>query len=276
MKKEEQFRQLHHNGKILILPNIWDPFGALLLEKLGYPAVATASSSVALSNGYGDGEKLPFDALLHLLKEIVKRVQVPVTADVESGYAGDNHHVLAENIKKLIDTGIAGINFEDSVHGKPGMTSLEEQTAKISLIKKTASTSGSQLFINARVDVYIKRAELNDDEKLSEAIKRGKAYKDSGADGLYPIILRNEKHIDALVKEVGLPLNLTMIPGIPPMDILKKMGVARLSLASGFFKAAVSTMKGLAEDLLNGRDVTAVMKKTVTSEFFEGLIEPRG
>lgn len=113
--KENPLYQLHHNGEILILPNIWNPLGAMLLQDLGFKAIATASASIALSNGYQDGEKYPFSELISLLKRITQSVSIPVTADVESGYAKNNSE-LKENIKRLVDTGIAGINFEDSKH----------------------------------------------------------------------------------------------------------------------------------------------------------------
>lgn len=273
MTKEEKFYQLHHNGKLLILPNIWHPMGAILLQDLGYPAVATASSSLALSNGYPDGEKLPFEELLSSLRKIVKSVSIPVTADVESGYAGSDLKLLRENIKKLIGTGIAGINFEDSIHGQPGMIPVTEQAEKIRLIRKTAEEEGSRLFINERVDVYIKGDALNDDEKLAEAIKRGKVYKESGADALYPIILRDQHHIDVLVQEVGLPLNLTLIPGIPDFDTLKKLGVARLSLASGFFKLAVTSMKNAAEKLLKYQGMELITDGLISSDYLSGLVK---
>src|SRR5688572_23314311 len=89
-EKAEQFHKLHHNGKMLVLPNIWDPLGALLIESLEYPAIATASAAVAFSNGYNDGENIPFNDLLTLLKRIARIVNVPVTADIESGYADNN------------------------------------------------------------------------------------------------------------------------------------------------------------------------------------------
>src|SRR5215212_5032334 len=111
-QKAKQFYDLHHSGKLLILPNIWDCLGAMLLEDLSYPAIATASASIAFTNGYDDGENIPFDVLLTLLKKIVSSVNVPVTADLESGYA-ENDIRLQENIKKLIDTGVVGINIED-------------------------------------------------------------------------------------------------------------------------------------------------------------------
>src|SRR5215470_7542584 len=112
-QKAEQFRDLHHSGKLLVLPNIWDPLGALLLESLGFRAVATASASVAFSNGYDDGENIPFSLLLTLLKRIAGCVNIPVSADVESGFATDEVG-LRNNLRQLIETGIVGINIEDT------------------------------------------------------------------------------------------------------------------------------------------------------------------
>ncbi len=270
-EKEKIFHQLHHTGKILLLPNIWDPLGALLLQDLGYPAVATSSSAIALSRGYPDGEKLPFEELLKILKCTTQRVTIPVTADVESGYA-TNNNILSDHIKKLIDTGIAGINFEDSIHDRKGMLDISEQCRKIETIRKVAKEYGSHLFINARVDVYIKAPQLNDDEKLSEAIERGKSYKNAGADGLYPIILKDHHHIEAIVKETGLPVNITLMAGTSDINKLQQLGVARLSLASGFLKLAATTMKDIAGKLLKHEDIGTEMKEMVTSDYLNKLV----
>lgn len=249
-KKEKQFYELHHNGDLLILPNVWEVSGAAMLENIGYRAVATSSSAIAASNGYDDGQKIPFNDLLHILRRIVSSVNVPVTADVESGYA-DNNITLAENIKKLIDTGIAGINFEDSHNDEQKLIPLDEQCEKISLIKKISSENGASLFINARTDSYIKSNQLSKEEKLSETIKRGKAYKEAGADCLYPIFLKDKKDIETIIKEVGLPVNILLHAGIPDFKELKEMGVARLSLGGNFIKFAINAMKNVAEKLLN-------------------------
>src|ERR1700733_10152682 len=148
-EKAERFHELHHSDKMLVLPNIWDPLGALLMESLEYPAIATASASVAFSNGYNDGENIPFDDLLLLLKRIVNSVSLPVTADIESGYA-DNDVQLKENIKLLIGSGIAGINIEDTDKKTNGLRSVETQCNKIRLIRKIADKMDIPLFINAR------------------------------------------------------------------------------------------------------------------------------
>jgi len=264
-------QQLHHNGKLLVLPNIWDPLGALMLERMGYPAAATASASIALSNGYPDGEKIPFNDLLFILQKIVTSVKIAVTADIESGYA-DNNSALKKNIKKLLDIGIAGINFEDSRHDDDQLISVEEQCEKISIIKKVAKENGASLFINARTDVFIKMNHLSDEEKLSEALLRGKAYKEAGADGFYPIILKKERDIEIIIKEVALPVNILLLPGVPDFEILKKIGVSRVSLGPGFLKIAINAMKNVAEKLLDYEGMNEVTGNPVTTAYLNSLI----
>lgn len=249
-EKGKILSDLHHNGKLLILPNVWESLGAAMLENIGYPAVATSSSAIAFSNGYDDGEKIPFNDLLHILERIVYSVNIPVTADVESGYA-KNNTALVENMKRLINTGIAGINFEDSHHDEQKLIPMDAQCEKISLIKKVSSEMGASLFINARTDSYIKSKQLSKEEKLSETIKRGKAYKEAGADCLYPIFLKDKKDYQTIIKEVGLPVNILLLAGIPDFNELKETGVTRLSLGGNFIKFAINAMKKVAEKLLN-------------------------
>lgn len=273
-EKEKQLYQLHHNGEILVLPNIWDPLGAMLLQDLGYKAAATASASVALSNGYQDGEKFPFEDLLLILKRIVKSVSIPITADVESGYARNNQE-LKENIKKLIDTGIAGINFEDSKHDEPKLFTKDEQSEKINLIRKTATEMGSSLFINARTDVFIKENHLSKEERVWEAIARGKSYKGAGADGFYPIVLKEKESIEMIIKEVDLPVNILMLPGIPDFSSLKEIGLARISLGPGFLKYAINSMKNIAQKLLNFEGVEEISSNPVTSDYLNQIINKK-
>ncbi|MCO5247917.1 MAG: isocitrate lyase/phosphoenolpyruvate mutase family protein [Chitinophagales bacterium] len=271
IEKSKAFHQLHHQKQPLILPNIWDPFGAIVLEKLGYPAVATSSAAIALANGYPDGEKLPFDDLLKILKRIVNVVKVPVSADIETAYA-TNHETLAENIKKLIDTGIAGINYEDSHHTQPDLLSIDEQCKNLEIIKEAISKSGVDVFTNARIDVYIK-TQLSQGEKLAEALKRGLAYKNTGADGLYPIILSNKRHIETIIKETQLPINLTFTSHLPDMRTLKEIGVARLSLATGYFKNTVLSMHDTAQKLLQVEDSYRADFPLISPDFMKDIVK---
>lgn len=270
-EKGNLLNTLHHNGKLLVLPNIWDPLGAVMLECLGYPAVATASASIAFSNGYQDGEKIPFKDLWFILNKIVRSVKIPVTADIERGYAKNNTE-LKENTKMLLDAGIAGINFEDTNGDGKTILPIEAQCEKLTVIRNTASEMGVPLFINARTDVYLKANDLPDEEKLAEAMRRGKAYKDSGANCFYPISLKKKEQIATIIKEVGLPVNVLLLPGIPDFETLKIIGVARLSLGPGFLKTSINAMKNIAEKLLHDEGMHEIIDNPVTTAYLNSLI----
>jgi 2-methylisocitrate lyase-like PEP mutase family enzyme len=271
-EKAVLFHQLHHNGELLILPNIWDPLGALLLESLEYKAIATASASIAYSNGYYDGEKISFAEVLTIFRRIVNSVQLPVSADIESGYA-DNDEQLNENIIQLLDTGIVGINIEDTNAHTHTLNSVDVQCRKISLIRKLADEKGIPLFINARTDTYIHAGLFStSQETLKETIQRGKAYREAGADGFYPIVMSQPVDIEQVVNQVQLPINIITIPGIPDLKTLQDMGVARLSLGPSFLKIALRAMKHMAEALKRHQGLESITNNEVTSDYLKGLI----
>jgi 2-methylisocitrate lyase-like PEP mutase family enzyme len=271
-EKAERFHQLHHAGKMLILPNIWDPLGALLIESLGYPAIATASAAVAYANGYHDREKISFSDLLVLLKKITQSVTLPVTADVESGYA-KNDVQLEENVKRLIDAGIVGINIEDTDHNTSSFLSEEAQCRRIRTIRKAADEMGIPLFINARTDVYLNEARFPTEElKVGEAIKRGLGYKEAGANGFFPITMNYERNIKEVLAQVKLPLNIIAMPGIPDLKTLNNLGVARLSLGPSLLKISIRAMKEVAEQLKDFEGLSTITGNEITSDFLKKLV----
>lgn len=270
--KAKQFHALHHSKKMLVFPNIWDPLGAILLESMQYPAIATASASAAYTNGYNDGEHLPFIDLLKLLTKIVSSVAIPVTADIESGYA-DNDQQLQENIKQLIATGIVGINIEDTDKKTGVLIPIEIQCQKIRLIKSVSADMGIPLFINARTDVYIHGREFATAEsKLEETLKRGLAYKNAGADCLFPIVVKELNDIKKLVEHLQMPINILTIPGIPELNILQEIGVARVSLGPSLLKIAVRAMKDLALKLQNLEGLSDITSNEITNDYLKNLI----
>jgi len=271
-EKAKQLHQLHHSGKLLILPNIWDVLGAKLLEDLGYEAIATASAAVAYSNGYNDGENIPFGEVLHILKRIAGNINVPVTADIESGFEA-NEKELEKNMHEHIETGVVGINIEDTDKQTKTLLPAEVQCRKIKLIKKISLEKDVPLFINARTDTYVHESDFaSPQEQLEETIKRGIAYKDAGADCFYPILLHNEQHIKAIIEALQMPVNILMMPGVPELSALQQMGVARVSLGPGFFKYAVKAMQELAIKLQNNEGTKDVTNNTVTSEYLKRLV----
>ena len=271
-EKAIQLRKLHLEKNPLILPNVWDVLGAKLLEDLEYSAIATASASIAYTNGYLDGEKIPFNDLLTILTRIANGVTIPVTADIESGYADDNVQ-LQENIKAFIKTGIVGINIEDTSQKTNSMFSVEDQCNRIKLIRAIADELDIPLFINARTDVLLYDKDFpSADEQLTELSKRGLAYKEAGADCFFPIALRQKDSIEKLVNQLKMPINILALPRIPELKVLKEIGVARISLGPSFLKIAIKAMKSLAVELQNSKGLSAITENEITSDYLKYLI----
>jgi 2-methylisocitrate lyase-like PEP mutase family enzyme len=271
-EKAKRFYDLHHSGKLLILPNIWDCLGANLLESLNYPAIATASASVAFTNGYDDGQEIPFESVLALLKKIVTSVNIPVSADIESGFA-ENDLQLKKNIKQLIATGIVGINIEDTDKETNSIVAIEVQCEKIKLIKGLSEQMGVSLFINARADVYLRGKDFDTAEsKFEEALKRGSAYKSAGADCFYPIGMTRQEDIKRMVEQLQMPVNVITIPGIPALTVLNEIGVARVSLGPSFLKIALKAMKNLAVKLQDFEGLSDITENEVTSAYVKDLV----
>src|SRR5688572_12363895 len=270
--KAEHFKKLHQGSESLVLPNIWDPLGAALLESLNYPAVATASASVALTGGYEDGEHIPFSDVLIRLKAITASVKIPVTADIESGYAISDE-ALEKNIEQVINTGIVGINLEDHDKQSDTLFSLEAQANRIRLVRKVAETMNVPLFINARTDVYLRgKGFVTPEEKLMETLRRGKAYLDAGADGLFPAAMKDKDELAKLVSVLSCPVNVIAMPGIPDFRTLREIGVARISLGPGFLKIAIRAMKQLALKLKNYEGLDEVIDNEISSEELKKLV----
>ena len=240
------FRQLHEGPQPLRLPNAWDAGSARLFESLGATAIATTSAGLAWALGYADGGKLPVDAAVHAAAGIARVLKVPLSVDMENGYA-DDAATVGETIRRLLDVGVAGINIEDGAHA-PGVLA-----AKIEAIKNTAAKAGSDIFVNARTDVYL--ANLADaSRRVDETLSRGAIYRAAGADGLFVPGLHEPAEIQAIVAGAGLPLNVMACPGLMPVHELGQIGVRRLSAGSGISQMLWGHAETLARDFLdNGR-----------------------
>ena len=263
-----QFREQHRSTQLLILPNIWDSLGARLLAKLGYPSIATASVSTALANGYVDGEKIPFPHLLEIVQKISSSVPLPLTVDVERGFA-DNLSQLQENIRQLIEHGAIGINIEDSRPDHKSLNPIDEQCRKIEAIREMGTQIGVPIVINARTDVFIID---QDDVALEEGIKRGRAYKTAGADCVYPVAISSYEAVSHFTRGVGMPVNVLLMKSIPDLKRLKEIGVARVSLGPNLLAHVLGTMKEIAEGLKHDDSSAFFSRELLSREFRDSLV----
>ncbi|WP_332771545.1 isocitrate lyase/PEP mutase family protein [Phenylobacterium sp.] len=234
MSQAETFRALHAGPDILVLPNAWDAASAAMMEDAGAKAVATSSAAVAWAHGYADGDILPIPTLLAAIGEVARVVRVPLTADIEGGYS-DDLPTVAETIKGVIGAGAVGINFED------GARDPELHVRKIETVRKAAAQAGVDLFVNARIDVYLKGL-AKGEEALAETLRRAELYKAAGADGIFVPGPAEDELLATLAKGIALPLNVMGRPGVAPAARLQTLGVRRLSSATAPFRAAYAAL----------------------------------
>jgi len=247
--KAEEFRAMHDRSKILVLPNAWDPMSARVIEEAGARAIATTSAGVAFSVGYPDGEAMPRDEMIAAIARIARVVTVPLSADIESGFARDAHEV-AETVRRVIAAGAVGINLEDAIHGgPPALYDLEIAIDRVHAAREAASASGIPLVINARTDVYLLSIG-EPDTRFDHAVRRANAYRKAGADCLFVPRIGRPADIERIVAALEGPLNLLAFPGIPTIAELERLGVARLSVGTWPTLAAMSTARKIAGELL--------------------------
>ena len=251
-EKAERFLKFHQDREILVLLNSWDIGSSKLIEACGYKAIATTSMGIAASLGYPDCQVIRLSEMIDAITGIVNGVQVPVTVDIEAGY-GKNVNEIIDSVKKIIATGIVGINMEDSMDLSPVLIDEKEFCERISAIRALSDSMGFHLVINARTDSFYtsKGSPL---EKLAESIKRGNKYREAGADCIFIQPVWEKETIATLVKEINAPINILSNPTIGaglPLSVgeLQDLGVARLSLGSGLMKATLALIKKVADEL---------------------------
>ena len=247
-QKANALRALHHTGKALLLPNIWDVASARMIEEAGFPALATTSAGIAFSLGYPDGQKIPRHEMLARVARIARAVKVPLTADVEAGY-GERPEDAAQTAREVIEAGAVGMNFEDGTDDpQHPLFDLPLQLERIRAIREAALKSRVLLVLNARTDVYL--AQVGPLEtRYDHAVRRLQAYRDAGADCVFAPGLGDSETIARLAKDVQCPLNILAGPGSPSVTELEKLGVARVSLGSTPMRATLGLLSRMAEEL---------------------------
>ncbi|HWS63128.1 MAG TPA: isocitrate lyase/phosphoenolpyruvate mutase family protein [Steroidobacteraceae bacterium] len=239
------FRSLHQGPALLLLPNAWDAVTARLIESLGAKAIATTSAGLAWSRGYPDGNALPDDQLIAATCDIARVIRVPLTVDIEAGYSDDPRGV-ARLVARVVAAGAVGINIEDGA-GSPDLL-----CKKLAAIRETVANLDVDLFINARTDVYL-RDIASGAAAVEEIIHRASRYHAAGCDGLFVPGLANTDAMEAIAAAVlPMPLNIMAVPNLPPMEMLQKHGVRRLSAGSAIAQAALGCTRQLAADFLAG------------------------
>jgi 2-methylisocitrate lyase-like PEP mutase family enzyme len=252
----KQFKDLHQSKDLFVLPKRLECKKRSHLQEKKFPAIATSSAAVANSLGYEDGEQMPFEDYLFVVKRIFSSIQIPLSVDIEMGYGKSDEEILA-NIIKLIELGVAGINIEDSTISASGRILKDARlfAKTIEYIKNNLVSKNLNLFINIRCDTFI----LNVDNKQKETGKRLKIYETTGANGIFLPCISAEDDIAEAVSNTKLPLNAMCIPGLPDFDTLNKLGVKRVSMGPFLFNKVYNDAAQLSEAIITDKNFSSIL-----------------
>ena len=246
-EKAEAFRALHHGARPLVLPNAWDVPSARIFEDAGFPAVATSSAGVMVSHGYPDGEEMPRRELMAVVARIAERLSIPLSADIVAGFGG-SPGAVATTVARVLDAGAVGINLEDLHPSHDRLYRLDAQLRRLEAVRRVATQRGVPLVVNARTDAF-RHAPGEEAERLREAIRRATAYRDAGADCVYPMGITDAPTIATFVDALRCPVNVMIRPGLPPLPELEKLGVKRVSFGPAASYAALGLLRRASREI---------------------------
>jgi 2-methylisocitrate lyase-like PEP mutase family enzyme len=241
-EKAEQFLARHHGAAPLLLPNPWDRGSAVLLASLGFEALATTSSGSAATLGRLDGGINRDEALEHAAS-IVDATDLPVSADLEHGFADDPAGV-AETVTLARGTGLAGCSVEDYSGDADSPIYDIGLAAERVAAAADAAHDGTRMVLTARAENYVRGR-----PDLADTITRLQRYQDAGADVLFATGVVALDEVRQVVAAVDRPVNVLVVPGCPPVAALAAEGVRRISIGGGFAFAAYGALVEAATEL---------------------------
>ena len=261
MNKCNLLRKILSEPGIILSPGVYDCLSAKIAERTGFEVIFTSGFGISGSVlGYPDYGLLTATEMLNAAGNISKSVDIPLIADIDTGYG--NPLNVVRTIKDVLALGIAGVILEDQewpkrcghLEGKR-IIAMEEHVEKIRAARFASGESG--LVIVARTDA---REELG----LEEAIRRGKAYYEAGADVIFIEAPKTVEELREIPSELpDVPLLANMIEGgkSPCLSVqdLEKLG----------FKLGVFALSGLFAATKAIEDCFGFLKENGTTSGFE-------
>jgi len=231
---------LHDADTPLLMPNPWDAGSAKLLASLGFQALATTSSGFAATLGRLDGNVSRDEAIEHS-RVVVEATDVPISADLENGFADDPAGV-AETIRLALGAGLAGCSIED--WSGEAIYEREAAAERVAAAAEVAHGGDVHLVLTARAENHV-----HDRDDLADTIARLQSFQEAGADVLYAPGLTKLDDIRQVVSSVDRPVNVLALPGAPSVAELADAGVKRISIGGGFAYVAMGAVVEASREL---------------------------
>lgn len=258
MTPYQKFFDLHAQDKPLLLGNVWDVSSAKIFEKLEFQALGTSSAAMAKTLGYSDGEQMPFSDLLFMVEKIAKSTPLPLSVDLEAGY-GNNAEQIVENVAKLHQLGVAGINIEDSkvIRGSRKLVEAEAFANTLSDIADRLKAMKMEIFLNVRIDTFL----LDIPNKLEETKRRIRLYERANAQGIFIPCITEPSDIAEINAFTALPINVMCMPALPDFKTLAQLGVKRISMGNFLHEYSYSALETAGKNIIENDSFHAIFAK---------------
>ncbi len=254
----ERFKALHKAGEPLVLVNVWDAVSARIVEQIGFPAVATSSASVAWSRGYADEERIGRETMLREVELIARAVNVPLSADLESGY-GRAAQEAAATAQGAIKAGAVGMNIEDWCGEE--LLEAQEQADRIRAIADVAAREGVTFSVNARTDVYLRDIGDNDAWRFAETVRRSNLYLQAGAACAFVPGVSDAETIQKLVSAIEGPVSVLAGAKSLRVSELALLGVSRVSVGGASASLALAALRRFAQGVKDRGDFSPLSER---------------
>lgn len=268
--KRATFRRLHESG-CFVIPNPWDVGSAIMLQKLGFKALASTSAGMAWAMGRPDTGVSRADVIEHLAA-VVDAVDLPVNADYENGFA-DEPAGVAESVRLAVEAGVAGLSIEDSTGNREApLYDFGLAVDRIAAARAAIDAAGGDTLLTGRSEGFIAGR-----PDLDETIRRLQAYSAAGADCLYAPGIREEAQILAVVQAVA-PKPVNVLTFGMPVARLAELGVRRISVGGSLARAAYGEFLRAARQIADEGSFDAFGRAATGAElngFFAERREPR-
>jgi 2-methylisocitrate lyase-like PEP mutase family enzyme len=255
----EQFHALHESG-CFVLPNPWDAGSAIYLESVGFKALATTSAGFAFAQGLPDGG-VTLGAMLDHFRVIATATSLPVNADFQNCYADDPNEV-AENVRRCVETGVAGLSIEDSTgNSATPLYDFDLAVARVKAARTAIDATGIPVVLTARCEAHL----VGDPNSMRTSLDRLVAFADVGADCLFAPGVTTAEEIAQIVKAVApKPINVLVYAQNCNLTLqqLSDLGVRRISLGSSLARAAWTGVTTLAKEIQETGQFTSLGQAT--------------
>lgn len=247
------------------MPFAFDAFSARLVEVAGFEAVGITGSGLAASLlGFPDVGWVTMTEVVNQVRNIVNAVGIPVYTDADTGY-GNALNVM-RTIRELEAAGVGGLFFEDQESPKKcghfeGKRVISRQEMILKIKAALAARQDPDLVIVARTDA---RAVYG----LEEAIERGRAYAEAGADAIFVEAPQSVEELREIAAAIEAPLMVNMVEGgktpLLSVDELAAMGYKLITFSNSLSRTAGWIMQEVLREIKEKGTTEAFLHRMIS------------